>query len=89
MTLKARTPLPPSWACRCTACQVAVSHGAPEIDRDYDALAERADALYAELRDVCVGKTGCIACRVGWLVGEAERHIPGCLAAPSAPKEAA
>ena len=47
--LIARTPLPPAWECRCESCQIAVSHGAPEEDRDYEALRDRIAALTAEL----------------------------------------
>ena len=47
--IAARTPLPPAWECRCTACQIAVSHGAPEEDRDYEALRTRIESLAAEL----------------------------------------
>ena len=70
-------------------CQDKINEGDVAYVRadKFDALAERADALYTELRDLCVGKSGCVACRASWLVGEAERHIPGCLAAPGAPKE--
>jgi hypothetical protein len=47
-------------------------------------LADR-DALHKELREICVGKSGCIACRTQWLVGESERHTEYCLARPVAP----
>lgn len=38
----------PGWECRCDACRLAVSHGAPEEDRDYDAF-HKLTPLYQEL----------------------------------------
>lgn len=63
-----------------------------ELLRERDALAERADRLHKALRKQCVDRTGdygrCVLCESLWRFKDAETHAIGCLAAPSAPKDA-
>lgn len=60
-----------------------------ELQRDYDALAERADKLHKALRELAIDwdsktTTRCQVCGKTW-VTDAESHAPDCLARPVAP----